>query len=213
MTKATELNKQILLNAASQSRADHNRITGTDEEFLHARFMAEYGWQRERCELQKACLDWLQGLALPVPYMNWDIIQLAERAGLRKTAKTKKGQDTIDFRIVESYWRGIAAELARIILKVEKPRTISAGELKYRVENAGHDSHFFDRSTMRFFGDTMRNYGVRDAGKLVCGYGESARLVDCWELYRRRPVKHGNTSSAYFCKATNARVFPAREND
>lgn len=40
---------------------------------------------------------------------------------------------------------------------------MNASELKYRVETAEHAPHFFTRRTMNFFGDTMRNYGVRSA--------------------------------------------------
>lgn len=65
----------------------------------------------------------------------------------------------------------------------------TASDLKYYVEHAGREPHFFTRETMKFFGDTMRNYGVRSAG-------------DCWELYRRRPVKHGLSNSAFFDKQT-----------
>lgn len=77
--------------------------------------------------------------------------------------------------------------------------------LKHEIKTASHfrmfvqsecpDSHFFDRKTMKFFGDTMGNYGLRDAGTM-------------WELYRRKPVKHGLKSSAYFDKQTFRRVFP-----
>lgn len=66
------------------------------------------------------------------------------------------------------------------------------------VESAGHESFFFTRDTMKFFGDTMRNYGVRAAtidGRAV------------WELYRKRPVKHGMTDSAYFSQDEFRRVF------
>ena len=85
---------------------------------------------------------------------------------------------------------------------------MTASELKYQVENAGHDPHFFTRETMRFFGDTMRNYGVRDAGNVKTNLGDT---VPAWELYRRRAVKHGLKASAYFHKETFARVFPAGE--
>lgn len=70
---------------------------------------------------------------------------------------------------------------------------MTAAELKYQVER-GEDHFFFTRETMRFFGDTMRNYGVRDAGNL-------------WELYRKHPVKQGLDSSAYFDKQTYSQVF------
>jgi hypothetical protein len=64
-------------------------------------------------------------------------------------------------------------------------------ELKSRVAATG--SYFFTRKTMSFFGDTMKNYGIRE-------------LSDCYELYRKKPVKHGLMSSAYFDKITFARI-------
>lgn len=67
----------------------------------------------------------------------------------------------------------------------------TASDLRGFVDATG--SHFFDRSSMKFFGDTMRNYGVRDAGY-------------AWELYRRKAVKHGLKNSAFFDKVTFARV-------
>ncbi len=81
---------------------------------------------------------------------------------------------------------------------------MTASELKYQVEKAGNEPHFFTRSTMLFFGDRMSNYGVRKA--TVTNYlGES---IEAWELYRRRPVKHGLMDSAYFDSKTYSRVFP-----
>ena len=68
---------------------------------------------------------------------------------------------------------------------------MTPSELKYQTRET--EPYFFTHKTMGFFGDTMRNYGVRSAG-------------DNWELYRRRPVKHGLQSSAYFDKVTFKRV-------
>lgn len=79
---------------------------------------------------------------------------------------------------------------------------MTPSELKYHVEQSS-DSHFFTRRTMQFFGDTMANYRVRDAGVIQTNSGE----VEAWELYRKQPVKHGLRSSAYFDKATFHRVF------
>jgi len=70
---------------------------------------------------------------------------------------------------------------------------MNASELKFQVVNANSNSHFFDRKTMRFFGDTMRNYGVRSA-------------EDNWELYRKHAVKHGLHNSVYFDKETFKQV-------
>ncbi len=81
---------------------------------------------------------------------------------------------------------------------------MTASELKAMVEATG--SLFFTRDSMRFFGDTMANYGVRSA--TVDTWTQAG--VECWELYRRRPVKHGLQSSAYFSKADFERVHDER---
>lgn len=70
---------------------------------------------------------------------------------------------------------------------------MTPSRLKYNIIGANSETHFFDRATMKFFGDTMGNFGVRSAG-------------ENWELYRKRPVKHGNKGSFYFNKETFARV-------
>lgn len=80
---------------------------------------------------------------------------------------------------------------------------MTASELKYKIEQAGQEPHFFTRSTMKFFGDTMANYGVRSA--VIDTWTEDK--VEVWELYRRRSVKHGLNKSAYFDKVTYCRRF------
>jgi hypothetical protein len=91
-------------------------------------------------------------------------------------------------------------------------KTISASELKYRVESAGHESHFFTRPTMKFFGDTMRNFTVEDAGLVECGHPDSPYIVDCYVL-RRKTKTHKGAQAGYFAwfnKENYARVFPKR---
>ena len=66
---------------------------------------------------------------------------------------------------------------------------MTASELKARYLEIKPDGHFFDRQTMKFFGDTMANYGV----KLFEHNG-----IEYAELYRKRPVKHGIQKPAYF---------------
>jgi len=101
---------------------------------------------------------------------------------------------------------------------------MTPSELKYHVTNNNQESHFFTRSSMKFFGDTMANYGVRsavvntnyDANGMWVGehvgsvVGESGVPVEVWELYRKRPVKHGLSSSVYFRKTDFSRVHPSR---
>jgi hypothetical protein len=78
---------------------------------------------------------------------------------------------------------------------------MTASELKYLTRDT--EPHFFTHKTMKFFGDTMRNYGVRST---VIDRG-SETGVECWELYRKRAVRHGLDSSAYFRKDTLNRCF------
>lgn len=92
---------------------------------------------------------------------------------------------------------------------------MTPSRLKYELENSGSNSHFFSRENMKFSGDTMRNYGVRSA-VIRTNYnadgawmGKDGIDLEVWELYRRRPVKHGLKASAYFAKGTFVRVFPA----
>ena len=92
---------------------------------------------------------------------------------------------------------------------------MTPSELKAAVEASGNESHSFTRSSMKFFGDTMRNYGVRRATvrshyDASDTYHEEGVTRDAWELYRRRPVKHGNQRSAFFDPATFARIFEKR---
>ena len=75
---------------------------------------------------------------------------------------------------------------------------MTPSELKYRHEQADPGSCFFTRDTMKFWGDTMKNYGVR-ATVISTRRNPETKV---WELYRKRPVKHGVHSSAYFDAGT-----------
>ena len=88
---------------------------------------------------------------------------------------------------------------------------MTKSDLKYYVSQ-GTDSHFFERSSMKFFGDTMTNYGVRS--KVILSnydadgnYHSDGVKLEVWELYRKRAVKHGLKNSSYFDKVTYSRVF------
>jgi len=68
----------------------------------------------------------------------------------------------------------------------------NASELKALHEFHNPSSYFFSRKSMKFFGDTMRNYGVYDGG-------------DAWILYTKKPTKAGMRSYR-FDKTTFARL-------
>lgn len=76
-------------------------------------------------------------------------------------------------------------------------------ELRLAVEARG--SKFFDKDAMKCFGDTFSNYYVAAKPMLVEAASGSTM---CWLLKRRRPVKMGLQSTAYFACDDFRRVFP-----
>ena len=81
---------------------------------------------------------------------------------------------------------------------------MTPSELKSNIIKREPNSHYFDRKTMRFFGDTMRNYGVRKTA--IVGHYDPLP-VEVWELYRKRPVNHGVKSSAFFRVSDFQQIF------
>ena len=75
---------------------------------------------------------------------------------------------------------------------------MTPSELKYHIEQSNQEPHFFTYATMRFFGDTMANFGCRQATRAG---------VPVWELYRKRPVRHGLQGSFYFDQSSFKRVY------
>lgn len=88
------------------------------------------------------------------------------------------------------------------LMKDDKVR-MTASDLKYHVQQTG--SNFFDRSSMKFFGDKMANYYV--SANPVNITTSSGVKHTCWELTRVRPVKMGLQAPAYFDWTTYERVI------
>lgn len=93
-------------------------------------------------------------------------------------------------------------------------KRFTPADLKYHVSETG--SYFFTRKTMAFFGDTMANYGVRSVSVDVVdswdnGEPSAWHSVEAWELYRKRPVKHGLQKSAYFDKTSFKQIHSIKE--
>lgn len=82
----------------------------------------------------------------------------------------------------------------------------TASDLKFWHQRKNPDSYFFTRETMRCFGDTMRNYSVRQPREITTPSGDK---VLAYELARRSPVKHGLSSSVWFDAVTLQRRYPA----
>ena len=67
-------------------------------------------------------------------------------------------------------------------------------DLKWLMER-DPDSVFFSRDNMKFFGDTMSNFGLRKPKEIEDIMGD---IRFAYELYRKRPVKNGLDSSSWF---------------
>ena len=79
----------------------------TDEElidYLFDRFNSEYGWSIERQGKQKALTDWLQGLAIRIPFYYEDIIDLAIKMG----SIDEKPNEKLKERVCNNYWSFMA---------------------------------------------------------------------------------------------------------
>lgn len=81
---------------------------------------------------------------------------------------------------------------------------MTPSQLKAHVEQTRYSSKFFCSKNMRFAGDRMSNYGVIET--TIDTWTEEQ--VPVYKLYRRKPVKHGLQSSAYFRKDTFEQAFP-----
>ena len=83
--------------------------------YLINRFNSEYGWKIGRTKQdtkQSVIAEWLSGLAINIPYCNYDIIQLAKNMGSVNNDLTSTQED----RICENYWNFMAF----MILKLEE---------------------------------------------------------------------------------------------
>lgn len=78
---------------------------------------------------------------------------------------------------------------------------MTPSELKSKTLNTV--SYFFTRNTMKFFGDTMKNYGVKETTINTW----TRKNVKVFELYRKNPVKYGLQLSAYFTVSDFRQAF------
>jgi hypothetical protein len=90
----------------------------TEEElikYLFDRFYSEYGWLMERVGKQEALTDWLQGLAIHIPYWHDDIIDLAIEMG----SIDANPSDQLTEKVCENYF----TFMANMILSFE-PKSV-----------------------------------------------------------------------------------------
>jgi len=79
--------------------------------YLFDRFNNEYGFVIKRQGKHKAMSEWLQGLAINIPFYYEDIIKLAIDMG----SLAENSDDSLQDRAIENYW----SFMANIILSFE----------------------------------------------------------------------------------------------
>ena len=102
--------KRYILNRVNN---DSYTLTTDEEkiEYIFNRFHNECHWFINRYGKYKAMADWLSGLALDLPYMNYEIIELAKDMG---SIDSNAPEKVID-RVLQNYWEF----MANIILSME----------------------------------------------------------------------------------------------
>lgn len=73
---------------------------------------------------------------------------------------------------------------------------MTPSDLKYSIQETA--PNFFSKLNMKFFGDTMKNFGVRS---------NTINGIEVWELYRKKPVKRNLQRSHYFRKDNLEMVY------
>ena len=83
----------------------------TKAKFLHGRFISEYGWNIEQVGLQNALTNWLQGLALNIPYMNHDILQHYRAWNQVDGAQVTESEEQA---VLDNYWDYMALCIVKL---------------------------------------------------------------------------------------------------
>jgi hypothetical protein len=80
----------------------------TSQEYIRKRFYEEYSWSIDRIGKQNSVCEWLQGLAIDLPYTYAGILYLYEQLHGEELTDSKK----ID-RVCDNYWRHMAMHVIR----------------------------------------------------------------------------------------------------
>tara|TARA_R100000234_G_scaffold102798_1_gene72136 strand:- start:1677 stop:2051 length:375 start_codon:yes stop_codon:yes gene_type:complete len=102
--------KRYILNRVNN---DSYSLTTDKEkiEYIFNRFNSEYSWNIKRNGKYKAMTEWLSGLALDLPYMSYEIIELAKDMG----SIDSNASDKVITRVLQNYWEF----MSNIILSME----------------------------------------------------------------------------------------------
>ena len=125
MSKSSELDRTVktyLLTAMSEDSdgIQYNIVDSIG--MVECRFYAEYGHEISRQGLHGAIREWLMGLALPIDYNNYDILNLAV---LWQSIPADYSEKQVD-KILENYWSFMAHKLLQLFNGRAVPKSIEA---------------------------------------------------------------------------------------
>lgn len=110
--------------------------------------------------------------------------------------------DTHNFQVATL--SSLLADARQTWYALRETKIKNVGDLKHYMEASGKHPYFFSKDTMRFFGDTMSNFGLRRT---------SLGDIPVFCLYRKRPVKDGLSQPFYFNRLTLERVIERPDSD
>ena len=131
MSKSTELDKNAKLYLIDAMRChlddcDQLNAYGLPSEeiieIIKDDFYGSHSWAIDRYGLQRALTEWLQGLALPIDYTYYNIIQLAKEWGSIPQDATAKQED----KICDNYWLFMANKLRQLFEGYRVPKEVTA---------------------------------------------------------------------------------------
>mgnify|MGYP003143207554 CR=1 FL=1 len=103
----------ILGNIHEDTKGNPIKTEQEKTEYIFNRFYSEYDFEIKRFGKVQAMINWLQGLALDIEYMNGAIYQLAQEMG--SIDFNPEPSDKEFYKIVDNYWN----YMALVILKKE----------------------------------------------------------------------------------------------
>jgi hypothetical protein len=103
--------ENTILDAINEnSEGESITLTSDKINYGRERFASEFQWSVKRHGKLQSLTDWLQGLALNVPYNNHEVLENAKNAGIFHGEGREGAED--DF--LEMYWRKLALACIRL---------------------------------------------------------------------------------------------------
>lgn len=79
------------------------------------RFLSEYGHEVKTVGIHRAMISWLQGLPLPLPYTDHEILVKTKEWGSLPSNPTEKQEE----KIVKNYWSFMATQILKLFAALE----------------------------------------------------------------------------------------------